>query len=325
MDISIVSPIFNEEESIEILCDRICDVCSRNGYDFEVIFVDDGSSDGSPAVLERLAAANPRVKVVFFQRNFGQSAALAAGFDHASGELIVTIDADLQNDPEDIPPLIQKLEEGYDIVSGWRKARKDNRILRILPSFMANRFIKWTTGVDLHDIGCTLKVYRRSVIQNIKLYGDLHRFIPILGHQVGARIAEIEVRHHPRRFGTSKYGLGRISKVVFDLFTLKFLLSFSTRPMHFFGYVAFFFYSLAGLSGLTTVYMKWFSRYRTDLSGNPLLYLTVLLIIVGVQFMATGLLAEINLRTYHEAQDKPTYVLTRKLNFSDRRPGSGRE
>lgn len=317
MDISIVAPIYNEEETIEKLCDGITRVCRRNDYDFEIVLVDDGSTDDSPAILERLANENPHIKVVFFQKNFGQSAALAAGFHHSVGDLIVTIDADLQNDPEDIPLLIQKLDEGYDIVSGWRKGRKDNRVLRIIPSVIANGTIRLVTGVDLHDIGCTLKVYKRRIARNIDLYGDLHRFVPILGHRVGARIAEVEVRHHPRRYGVSKYGLGRVVRVLFDLFTLKFLLSFSMRPMHFFGYITLFLYGMAALSGAIAVYMKWFGESRTDLSGNPLLYLTILLIIVGAQFLATGLLAEINLRTYHETQDKPTYVLTRKLNFPD--------
>jgi glycosyltransferase involved in cell wall biosynthesis len=281
------------------------------------VLVDDGSTDKSPAILERIARENPHVKVIFFQRNFGQSAALAAGFHHSVGDMIVTIDADLQNDPEDIPLLIRKLNEGYDIVSGWRKGRKDNRILRTIPSVIANRTIRWVTGVDLHDIGCTLKVYKRRIARNIDLYGDLHRFIPILGHRVGAKIAEIEVRHHPRQHGVSKYGLGRVVRVLFDLFTLKFLLSFSTRPMHFFGYITLFLYAMAVLSGAIAVYMKWFDESHVDLSGNPLLYLTVLLTIVGAQFLATGLLAEINLRTYHETRAKPIYTLTRKLNFPD--------
>ena len=316
MKLSIITPIYNEEETIRPLVEKISDVCEREKYDFEIILVDDGSTDLSAEVMKEMSEDDPRVKAVHFQRNFGQAAAMSAGFDYATGDLIVTIDADLQNDPKDIPRLIAKMDEGYDIVSGWRKGRMDN-ILRIIPSVIANKMIKWTTGVDLHDIGCTLKVYRKSIVQNIKLYGDLHRFVPILGHRVGAKIAEIEVQHHPRRHGVSKYGMGRILRVIFDLFTIKFLLTFSTRPMHFFGYISMVLSIGALLSGGYAVYMKWFTPRQQDLSDNPLLYLTVLLIIVAVQFLATGLLAEINLRTYHESEGGVPYIVNCTRNIDE--------
>lgn len=317
MKLSIVAPVYNEEETLRPLAEKIADVCEREGYDFEVLFVDDGSTDLTFEVLRELCEEYPWIKVVRFQRNFGQSAAMSAGFDHASGDVIVTIDADLQNDPEDIPLLLEKIDQGFDIVSGWRKGRMDNKALRILPSMAANGLIRWITGVKLHDIGCTLKAYRRPIVENISLYGDLHRFLPVLGHRVGAKIAEIPVRHHPRRHGVSKYGMGRILRVAFDLFTIKFLMSFSTRPMHFFGYISLFLFTAAAAAGGFAVYMKWFTERRQDLSDNPLLYLTVLLIIVGVQFLATGLLAEINLRTYHESEGRTPYIVGSKINLPE--------
>jgi len=317
MKLSVISPVYNEEETLTTLCEKISTVCRENHYDFEILFVDDGSNDSSPAILEELAEDDPHVRVILFQRNFGQSAALSAGFRYAQGDVIVTIDADLQNDPEDIPALVDKLNEGFDIVSGWRRGRRDSTLFRIIPSMAANRIIRLITGVNLHDTGCTLKAYRRQMIEKITLYGDLHRFIPILGHRIGARITEIEVRHHPRTHGVSKYVLGRVARVVFDLLTIKFLLSYSMRPMHFFGYISLWINFMACISGSIAVYLKWFAEKKQDLSDSPLLYLTILLIIVGVQFLATGLLAEINLRTYHESGDRATYLISKTLNLPE--------
>ena len=304
--ISIITPVYNEEENIPELYENIKRVMEQIGGPWELIFVDDGSQDQSPKLMESISSIDTHVKAVKLRRNFGQTAALAAGIDHARGSIVIPMDADLQNDPEDIPRLLAKLEEGYDIVSGWRKSRKDS-LIRTLPSFLANKLASWVTGVTLHDFGCTLKAYRREVLEGIQLYGDLHRFIPALASSVGARVTELEVNHHPRKYGKSKYGIARTFKVLIDLMTLKLLLAYNAQPMRIFGGLGFLMLGLGGLCGMATILMK--LLLGTDMTGNPLLFMTVLAILGGIQLMGLGFLGEINMRTYYETQKKPIYVV----------------
>ncbi|HBA89847.1 MAG TPA: glycosyltransferase [Geobacter sp.] len=313
MDLSVVVPIFNEEDNIPILHDRISEALGDTPLDYELILVDDGSSDNSYAALKMAASKDERVKVVRLRRNFGQTAAMAAGFDLAAGRVVVPMDGDMQNDPLDIPLLLAKIDEGYDVVSGWRKDRKDTFVNRRLPSIMANSFISWMTGVHLHDYGCTLKAYRRDVLDDVNLYGEMHRFVPALAHQVGARVTEMPVRHHERLHGKSKYGISRTMKVILDLMTVKFLLSYSTKPIQLFGRWGIYTLCAGLLSGAVTVYMKLFEH--TSMNRNPLLILTAFLLFMGVQFIVLGLLAELSARTYYEAQGKPIYNIKEKINF----------
>jgi glycosyltransferase involved in cell wall biosynthesis len=285
----------------------------ESGIDFELILVDDGSLDGSLGKLREIAAADERVKVIRFRRNFGQTAAMAAGFDAASGRVVIPMDGDLQNDPADIPRLLAKINEGFDVVSGWRRDRKDAFLNRILPSILANRFISGMTGVHLHDYGCTLKAYRREVLDGINLYGEMHRFVPALVSQIGARVTELPVNHRPRLHGKSKYGIFRTLRVILDLLTVKFLLTYSTRPIQLFGRLGVYTLLASFLSGGVTVYMKIF--LHTSMNRNPLLLLTALLLFMGVQFIVLGLLGELNARTYYEAQGKPIYVIKEKINL----------
>lgn len=307
-DLSLVIPVYNEEENLPLLYDAIQQVLNTVGRQWEAIFVDDGSRDNSLAVLEKLFEKDPEhVRVVVFRRNFGQTAAIAAGVDHAQGDIIVLLDADLQNDPADIPMLLAKLDEGYDLVSGWRKERKDNRLTRTLPSNMANGLISWVTGVHLHDYGCTLKAYRRGALEGFRLYGEMHRFIPVFAHSVGAKITELPVRHHPRKFGVAKYGLDRTVKVILDLFTVKFLLDFSHKPMRLFGGTGI---SLITVSALLLAYL--FIRkvfFLIDVLTSPFFQISVMLLILGFQSILMGLIAELLARTYHESQSKPTYTI----------------
>lgn len=304
--ITIITPVYNEEENIPELYENIKRVMEKLGKPWELIFVDDGSQDQGPKLMEALSSIDNHVKSVNLRRNFGQTAALAAGIDYSRGSIIIPLDADLQNDPDDIPRLLDKLEEGYDIVSGWRKSRKDS-LIRTFPSFLANKLASWVTGVTLHDFGCTLKAYRRDVLEGIQLYGDLHRFIPALASSVGARVTELEVNHRPRMFGKSKYGIARTFKVLIDLMTLKLLLTYNSSPMRIFGGLGFLMLALGGLSGLATILMK--ILMGTDMTGNPLLFLTVLSILGGIQLMGLGFLGEINMRTYYETQRKNIYVV----------------
>ena len=303
--LSLVVPVFNEEQNLPLLLDAVCAVLEPLARPWEVIFVDDGSRDHSASVLETLFKRDPlHVRVIEFRRNFGQTAAIAAGIDHARGEVIILLDADLQNDPADIPMLLAKLDEGYDLVSGWRKNRKDNALTRNLPSHLANGLISLVTGVRLHDYGCTLKAYRRDVLEGFRLYGEMHRFIPVFAHSVGARIAEVEVNHHPRKFGKAKYGLERTLKVVLDLFTVKFLLSYSSKPIYLFGGAGIALMFL-GLADLLYLFIRRF--WGVPAATSPLLLVGVMFAIMGFQSILMGLIAELLARTYHESQQKPTY------------------
>lgn len=315
-DLSLVIPVYNEKDNLPLLMDSIHAALMPLQRTWEVIFVDDGSTDGSVDVLTHLAQKSPEhVRVVFFRRNFGQTAAIAAGIDHAQGDIIILLDADLQNDPADIPLLLAKLDEGYDLVSGWRKDRKDNRFTRTIPSALANALISWVTGVHLHDYGCTLKAYRREALEGFRLYGEMHRFIPVFAHSVGAKITELPVRHHPRKFGVAKYGLERTVKVILDLFTVKFLLDYSHKPMRLFGGTGI---SLIAISAALLIYL--FIRrifFLVAVLGSPLFQIGVMLLILGFQSILMGLIAELLARTYHESQSKPTYTVRAKLNLSD--------
>ncbi|MEO1672110.1 MAG: glycosyltransferase family 2 protein [Cyanobacteria bacterium J06631_2] len=305
LDLSIVVPIYNEAESIETLVQAIADAVIRTNLRYEIICVDDGSKDGSTDVLTELARRRTDLKAVILRRNYGQTPAMAAGFESAQGKVIVTLDGDLQNDPADIPMLLDKLEEGYDLVSGWRRKRQDAALTRLLPSKIANIIIAKVTGVKLHDYGCSLKAYRAELIADMNLYGELHRFLPALAYIEGARIAEVPVRHHARRFGQSKYGLGRTIRVIMDLLTVYFMKKFLTRPMHVFG--------LGGVISLVTglamaTYLTIVKLFlNQNIGDRPLLILAVLLIITGVNLFCFGLVTELLMRTYHESQRRPIY------------------
>ncbi|MBI4666408.1 MAG: glycosyltransferase family 2 protein [Nitrospinae bacterium] len=309
--ISLVVPIYNEEDNIEPFMAEVVSVLERLEGGFEIVAVDDGSKDGTYEKLVALHKKDRRIRVIKFRGNFGQTAAFAAGFDHARGEIIITIDADLQNDPKDIPAMVAKLEEGFDIVAGWRKDRKDKFVSRRLPSIIANRIISSTTNVHLHDYGCSLKVFRREVIKNIKLYGEMHRFIPAIASWMGVSVAEMPVNHRPRVAGKSKYGIGRTIRVLLDLLTVKFLLSYSTRPIQIFGLIG----MISGLMGFLIALWVTYQRLFMDipLSNRPILQLAILLIFIGVQFVSMGLLAELQSRTYHESQGKAIYVIKETL------------
>ncbi len=323
LDLSVVIPCYNEEESIGRCIEETLGVLDREGLAGEILVVDDGSTDRSFDIVATWAERDPRVKALRLRRNFGQTAAMAAGIDRASGRVVVPMDADLQNDPASIPALLAKLEEGYDVVSGWRKARRDAALTRRLPSMAANWLISRISGVRLHDFGCTLKAYRRSVLEDVHLYGELHRFIPILASWTGARVTEIEVNHRPRVAGRSKYGLARTPKVLVDLITLKFLGDYSTRPAHFFGLVGLVFCLAGLLSAGVALWQKLFQGVWAH--KNPLVLLAVFLFTVGVQMILIGLLAELIIRTYHESQGKPIYLVkeTRNLPARDLVGGDG--
>jgi glycosyltransferase involved in cell wall biosynthesis len=314
MNLSLVIPVYNEEENLPLLFDAIYNIMPSLNQSWEAILVDDGSQDNSLSVLKEYAQKDARhIRVISFRRNFGQTAAIAAGLDYAQGEIIVLLDADLQNDPADIPMLLAKLDEGYDLVSGWRKSRKDNVLTRNLPSMMANWLISRVTGVHLHDYGCTLKVYRRDVLEGFRLYGEMHRFIPVYASSVGAKITELPVNHHPRKFGKAKYGLERTVKVVLDLFTVKFLVAYSSKPIYLFGGTGAL---LMVISTITMIYL--FVRrllFLISVTGSPLLQVSVMLFILGFQSMLMGLIAELLVRTYHESQRKPTYTVRTMINL----------
>ncbi len=310
MTISVVVPLYNEEENARELHGRLKAVMESTGGGYEIIFVDDGSTDRTLPLLQEIQSADGNVVVLSLRRNFGQTAAFAAGFDYARGDIIVTLDGDLQNDPDDIPKLLELMKDN-DIVSGWRKKRKDPFFSRRLPSVIANWLISRVTGVELHDYGCSLKAYRRDVIKNLRLYGEMHRFIPAVANLYGVKIAEVETTHHPRLRGKSKYGISRTVRVVLDLITVKFLLSFSTRPLQFFGPIGL----LSGAAGfLVSLYLTIEKMlFGKGIGGRPLLLLGALLIIVGIQFIGMGLLGEMMVRVYHETQKKPIYVIKKVI------------
>ena len=305
--LSILIPVFNEEDNISPLYDRLAKALQKAGRPYEILFIDDGSSDGSLEVLLDISQKNPNVRVISFSRNFGQTAALSAGIDFSRGEILIPMDGDLQNDPEDILALLQKIEEGYDVVSGWRKDRKDPFLTRRLPSMIANKLISFIGGVRLHDYGCMLKAYRRDILKNIRLYGEMHRFIPIYAQWIGARVFEIPVNHFPRRHGSSKYGMSRVIKVILDLMVVKFLLSYSQKPIYVFGGMGLLMILGAFLSGLYALYLKFFRGVSFILTPLPLL--CVLLLMLGFLSILMGFLAEILMRTYYESQKKPTYQI----------------
>ncbi len=310
--ISVVVPLYNEEESIPYLREQLVSALEQSGYTLEIIVVDDGSKDRSFALLSEWAREDHRLVIVRFRRNFGQTAAFSAGFDHARGEVVVTMDADLQNDPLDIPKLMAQIEQGYDIVSGWRQDRQDRFFDRKLPSMLANRLISNVTDVRLHDYGCSLKAYRRDVLQHVRLYGELHRFIPALVSQVGGTVTEVAVNHRARQFGRSKYGISRTVRVMLDLITVWFLGTYSTRPIHVFGTLGLLSAFGGVLAGLYLTYQKLILGY--NIGQRPLLLLAVLLVVIGVQLITMGLLAEMLTRTYHESQDKPIYIVREVVN-----------
>ena len=306
-DVSVVIPVFNEGENILLLHRALSSVLKGIDQEAEVIFIDDGSSDDTLSHLRTISEKDPSVKVLALSRNFGQTAALSAGIDFSKGKIIILMDGDLQNDPEDILSLLQKIEEGYDVVSGWRKDRKDAFLSRRLPSVVANKLIAFVGGGHLHDYGCTLKAYRRDILKNIRLYGEMHRFIPIYAQWIGARVSEIPVRHHPRTHGSSKYGMSRVFKVILDLMVVKFLLSYSQKPIYVFGGLGFVMILGAFFSGVYAIYLKFFRG--TSFILTPLPLLCVLLAVLGSLSILMGFLAEILTRTYYESQGKPTYQI----------------
>lgn len=296
MRISLIVPIFNELENLPILHKQICEALDGQ-YDFELLLVDDGSTDGSSVLMDELAENDPRVKVIHFRRNYGQTAAMKAGIDFATGDVCVTLDGDLQNDPADIPRMIAKLEEGYDLVHGWRKDRKDAWLHRKLPSQIANRMISSVSGFPIHDLGCTLKAIRREIAIELELYGEMHRFIPILAHARGAKCFEMVTTHHARRFGVTKYGISRTLRVILDLITVKYMLDYFSSPMKLFGRFGLACLAMAGLSGLIAAYMK--LAMGTDVTGNPFTLLSILSTMLGAQFFTLGLLGEVSARIYY--------------------------
>ena len=311
-DLSVVIPIYNEAPNLEELYRQFTTTLERYGRSYELIIVDDGSRDESFEILRKLHAGDRRVRVIQFRRNFGQTAAFAAGFAHARGRLIITADGDLQNDPGDIPSMVRRLEEGYDIVCGWRKERKDPFFSRRLPSIIANRLISWATGVRLNDYGCSLKVFRAEVVKPLRLYGEMHRFLPALASEMGVKIAEQPVNHRARQYGRSKYGISRTIRVLLDLMTVKFLLSYSTRPLQVFGLLGIIMGAAGTLVCAWVAWMKYFAQWTGDRTW--LLLLGILLIFTGVQLVTLGLLAELQARTYHESQDKPVYAIRQLLD-----------
>jgi glycosyltransferase involved in cell wall biosynthesis len=311
--LSITVPIYNEEDSIPVLCERLVRELEAIGRPFEIILVNDGSSDGSERALAQAAARDPRIKVVNFRRNFGQTAAMMAGINYASGDIIIPMDGDLQNDPADIAKLLAKLDEGFDVVSGWRKDRKDHAIRRNLPSRIANGLISSISGVHLHDYGCSLKAYRRDVLKGVKLYGEMHRFIPIYASWEGGKVAEVPVTHHARVHGESKYGIERVFKVVLDLIVVKFLARYANKPIYVFGGFGFAMFGLSFLAGLLALYLKFFQGVSFILTPLPLL--VVMLFMMGGMSVLMGLLAEIIMRTYYESQGKEVYLVRSTTNF----------
>ncbi|HLM55435.1 MAG TPA: glycosyltransferase family 2 protein [Pyrinomonadaceae bacterium] len=313
-EISLFLPVLNEELNLRPLHVKIDEALASLGRTAEVIYVDDGSTDGSLSVLRELAARDSRVRVIALRRNYGQTAAMAAGIDAARGDVLIPMDADLQNDPADIGRLLDKLDEGFDVVSGWRKERQDKMVSRKIPSMIANKLISFIGGVRLHDYGCSLKAYRREFLKEVKLYGEMHRFIPIYASWVGARVTEIPVHHHKRTMGQSKYGLSRTFKVMLDLMTIKFMASYHTKPIYVFGLFGFSSFIISLIAFVWAVLRKLGGE---SFIRNPLFTITIVMFAVGVQFILMGLLAEMLVRTYHESQAKTIYVVRERVGFRD--------
>lgn len=314
-EISVFLPVYNEEPNLLPLHAKLDESLRALGRSAEIVYVDDGSTDGSLKTLRELAHLDSRVRVVALRRNYGQTGAMAAGIDAARGRVLIPMDADLQNDPADIVRLLEKLDEGYDVVSGWRKNRKDKLITRKIPSMIANKLISWIGGVPLHDYGCSLKAYRRESLQDVRLYGEMHRFIPIYASWVGARVSEIPVAHYPRTMGKSKYGLSRTLKVVFDLMTIKFLASYQTKPIYIFGTFGMIAMALSLIAGLWATILKFWKGVSFILT--PLPVITIVMLAIGVQFLMMGLLAEMLVRTYHESQAKAIYAVRERIGFDN--------
>lgn len=315
MDLSIVVPVYNEQENIKSVYEAVCNAIIPLKKKWELVLVDDGSSDGSLQEMKTIAQKDAEhVRVIVFRRNFGQTAAIAAGIDHSTGDVVVLCDADMQNDPADIPMMLEKLNEGYDMVSGWRYDRQDKFLTRVLPSFLANKLISSVTGVHLHDYGCTLKAYRREILSGFHLYGEMHRFIPVYANSVGAKIAEVRVHHHARKYGKAKYGLERTFKVILDLFTVKFLTTFANKPIYLFGGLGI---ALILAGGLVLLYLfirrVWF---QVSVTATPWFLISVTSVIMGFQSVLNGFIAELLVRTYHESQNKPTYTIRSIINGS---------
>ena len=313
MNLSVIVPVCNEEKNLPLLYSSIQDTLNPLNQDWEIIFVDDGSTDGSLELLKDLAKKERRhVRVIVFRRNYGQTAAIAAGIEHAAGDIVILMDADLQNDPADIPVMLAKLNEGYDVVSGWRKDRKDPFLTRTVPSVIANSLISWMTGVHLHDYGCTLKIYRREALSGFRLYGEMHRFIPVYAHAAGAKIAEVVVRHHPRKYGKSNYGFGRTFKVLLDLLTVKFLLGYSANPIYIFGGVGI---GLIIISTLTLLFLAIRKiLWTTSVLESPFFQISIMFFVLGFQSILMGLIAELLMRTYFETLGKSTYTIREVIN-----------
>ena len=311
--LSIVIPVYNEAENVSSLYQALVHTLKGLNSDYEILFIDDGSVDGTAERLRNLAEKNTQVRVILFRKNYGQTAALSAGFRHASGEIVVAMDGDGQNDPADIPHLLKKIDEGFDVVSGWRKNRQDAFVTRKIPSFLANKIISWISGVPLKDYGCTLKAYRASFVKNIRLFGEMHRFIPVYAHSMGARIAEIPVAHHPRKRGKSKYTPLRTFKVLLDLVTVKFLGTYSTKPIYMFGGLGMLCIFLGILASVITLIQKFV--WGIWVHRNPMISISIFFLLIGFQFVMMGLLAEIMIRIYHEAQDRPIYWIRETLNL----------
>ena len=319
-ELSLFLPVLNEEDNLRPMHAKIQEALKSLGKTAEVIYVDDGSTDKSLEILREIASTDDRVRVISLRRNYGQTAAMSAGIDAAKGKILIPMDADLQNDPADIQKLLNKLDEGYDVVSGWRKNRKDKLIMRKIPSWIANSVISKIGGVPLHDYGCSLKAYRRDVIQDVKLYGEMHRFIPIYASWAGARVTEIPVDHHARTMGKSKYGISRTIKVIFDLMTIKFMASYQTKPIYVFGTFGMIAFFVSIFSGLYAIFLKGarflgFPHYQADFVETPLPILCIVMFAISIQFILMGLLAEMQVRTYHESQDKAIYAVREKIGF----------
>ena len=319
-ELSLFLPVLNEEDNLRPMHTKIQSALQSLGKTAEVIYVDDGSTDKSLEILREIAATDDRVRVISLRRNYGQTAAMSAGIDAAKGDILIPMDADLQNDPADIQKLLDKLDEGYDVVSGWRKNRKDKLIMRKIPSWIANSVISKIGGVPLHDYGCSLKAYRRDVIQDVKLYGEMHRFIPIYASWAGARVTEIPVDHHARTMGKSKYGISRTIKVIFDLMTIKFMASYQTKPIYVFGTFGMIAFFVSILSGLYAIFLKGarflgFPKFQADFVETPLPILCIVMFAIALQFFLMGLLAEMMVRTYHESQNKAIYAVREKIGF----------